>query len=68
MILFLTIEISEKGRDDYRAFLYFADTEEMLRYEIRGYGETPGIAADLAWNRFNSPERDNFVLGCWKWE
>jgi hypothetical protein len=54
MIHFLTITIQEKGGGpgDYRAFLNFGDDEEKTVCQIRGYGDTPGKAADDAYRRF----------------
>jgi hypothetical protein len=54
MIHFLTITIQEKagGPGDYRAFLNFGDDEDKMVYQIRGYGLTPGQAADDAYNKF----------------
>ncbi len=55
---FLGIEINEKGvrrggcQGDYRAFLEWGDSETMLRYQIRGYGDTPGKAADDAYAKW----------------
>lgn len=49
---FLGITINEKGQEDYRAFLEWGDSKTMLRYQIRGYGDTPGKAADLAYVRW----------------
>jgi len=49
---FLCITINEKGQEDYRAFLEWGDSETMLRYQIRGYGGTPGKAADDAYAKW----------------
>ena len=56
MIQFLNITIQSKSDDDWRAFLDWADSDIMMRYQIRGYGNTPGAAAD-AWSKFND-DRD----------
>ena len=67
MIHFLNITIQCKAADDWRSFLDWADSSNMLRYQLRGYGETPGTAADSAWNRFNE-DRNLFsdIEGDWK--
>ena len=51
---FLGITINEKSKEDYRAFLKWGDSETMLRYQIRGYGDTPGKAADDAYVKWCS--------------
>jgi hypothetical protein len=52
MIHFLNITIQNKSGDDFRAFLEWANSETMSLYEIRGYGDTPGKAADDAYARY----------------
>jgi hypothetical protein len=69
MIYFMSITIHEKSKgDDYRAFLNFADRETMMAYEIRGYGDTPGKAADDAYARFAGGDPHAFVTDEWVWE
>ena len=69
MISFLKITIHEKGKgDDYRAFLDFADRETMTVYQIRGYGDTPGKAADDAYARYESEDRYDHVTDEWEWK
>jgi len=69
MIHFLTIKINEKGRgEDYRAFLTFGCTESQMVYEIRGYGNTPGKAADAVYARYASEDRDQSVSDHWEWK
>jgi hypothetical protein len=54
MIHFLNITLQAKSeKEDWRAFLDWADRDTMKRYQLRGYGATPGEAADDAWRRFN---------------
>lgn len=68
MIHFLNITITQKGADvdkDWRAFLDWVDSETMTRYQLRGYGETPGEAADDAWQRYNT-DRDFFADDSWE--
>ena len=67
MIHFLNITIQCKGGDDFRAFLDWADDECMTRYQLRGYGDTPGRAADDAWTRYNG-DRDTHIIHEEKWE
>lgn len=67
MIHFLKITIQEKCKDDYRAFLEWADSDTMMCYEIRGYGDTPGKAADDAYARFIE-DRDWYSEDEWEWE
>lgn len=68
MIHFIKIEIREKGFDEYRSFAVFADSEEMMCYEIRGYGSTPALACADAWEKFKSEDRWHYVEDEWKWE
>ena len=69
MIHFMSITIHEKGKgDDYRAFLHFADRETMTAYEIRGYGDTPGKAADDAYAHYESEDRYYHVTDEWEWK
>ena len=78
MIHFLKITIQRKSdvpgmpdlAEDWRAFLDWADSETMTVYQLRGYGDTPGKAADDAWANYNDEElgRDFYVADTWKWE
>jgi hypothetical protein len=52
MKTFLGITINEKGQGDYRAFLEWGDSSTGTLYHIRGYGDTPGKAADDAYARW----------------
>ena len=66
-IHFLTITINEKGiGEDYRAFLTFAERDTMTVFEIRGYGDTPGEAADDAYHRFET-DREKYIEDSWEW-
>ncbi len=67
MIHFLNITIQGKGGDDFRAFLDWADDESMTRYQLRGYGDTPGRAADDAWARYNE-DGNTYIAHEEKWE
>lgn len=60
MIKFLSITIQEKGTDDYRAFLDWANKSTMTRYQLRGYGATPHAAAEDAWKKYNE-DRDFYI-------
>ena len=67
MIHFLKITVQEKGKgDDYRAFLDYADPDTMMCYQIRGYGSTPGQAADDAYAKYEE-DRSFYVEDSWKW-
>jgi hypothetical protein len=39
----------------------------MRRYELLGYGDTPGKAADDAWTRYNG-DRDTYIINDEEWE
>ena len=68
MIHFLHITVQEKGRgEDYRAFLDWADSETMMCYQIRGYGSTPGQAADHAYAKYKE-DREGYAEGGWEWK
>lgn len=61
MIHFLQITLQAKDPAcDWRAFLDWADSETMKRYQLRGYGATPGEAAEDAWCKYNE-DRDHYV-------
>lgn len=66
MIHFLNITIQQKSKNDWRAFLDWADSKTMTRYQLRGYGDTPGEAADDAYHRFET-DRDKYADGSWEW-
>lgn len=67
MIHFLNITIQRKGGDDFRAFLDWADSETMTQYQLRGYGDTPGRAADDAWAKYER-DRDYYIEGECEWK
>ena len=68
MIHFLKITIQEKSKgEDYRAFLDWADSETMMVYQIRGYGDTPGKAADDAYAKYEE-DREFYVEDEWEWK
>jgi hypothetical protein len=68
MIHFLKITVQEKGRgEDYRAFLDWADSETMTVYQIRGYGSTPGQAADDAYAKYDE-DRERYTEDKWEWK
>ena len=69
MIHFISIEVQEKIKDeDYRAFLTFEDSKTMTVYQICGYGETPGKAADYAYASYHSENRYDLVTDSWESE
>ena len=52
MVHFGNITVQCKDLDDWRAFLSWIDTERNMIYDIRGYGTTPGAAADDAYSKY----------------
>jgi hypothetical protein len=69
MIHFISIEVQEKSQnEDYRAFLTFEDSKTMTVYQIRGYGDTPGKAADYAYASYQSEDRYDLVTDSWESE
>lgn len=70
MIHFLSITVTQKGADvdkDWRAFLNWGDSETKTCYQLRGYGQTPGEAADDAWRRYKE-DRDFYADDQWEWK
>jgi hypothetical protein len=58
--ILLQIVIQEKGSDDYRSFAIVKHPNGD-RWELRGYGSTPGKAADHVYDRFEQePEQWEF--------
>lgn len=55
-VSFRKIIIQEKSSDDWRSFLSFYSEETEVLYQIRGYGSTPGEAADDVYKTFNDEE------------
>lgn len=66
MIHFNQIAIQKKAENDWRAFLNWSDSEAMIQYQLRGYGSTPGEAADDAYAKYNE-DRDYYVEDSWEW-
>jgi hypothetical protein len=66
MIHFNQIAIQKKSENDWRAFLNWSDSETMMQYQLRGYGSTPGEAADDAYAKYNE-DRDYYVEDSWEW-
>jgi hypothetical protein len=68
-VSFLEMIIEEKCCNDWRAFLSFYSTETNVVYRLRGYGSTPGEAADDAWKTFNDEDLRWFGIDSYKkWE
>lgn len=68
MIRFLKITVQEKSKgEDYRAFLDWADSKTMTVFQLRGYGDTPGKAADDAYAKYED-DRDSYIEDQWGWE
>lgn len=59
---FISIRVEAKSvvDNDWRAFLRFIDEEEKLILGIRGYGASPGGAADDAWKDYLDGIQENF--------
>lgn len=52
-VSFVQMILQEKCSNDWRSFLSFYSKETDVIYGLRGYGSTPGEAADNAWEKFN---------------
>lgn len=61
-VSFRQIIIQEKSHDDWRSFLFFYSEETEVLYSLRGYGKTPGEAADDAYKTFNDEDLRWFEL------
>jgi hypothetical protein len=68
MIHFLQITIQEKDRNDYRSFLDWADSKTMMVYQLRGYGDSPSMAAGNAYAKFNDEDRHDYITDEWEWK
>lgn len=67
-VSFLQMIIQEKCSTDWRSFLRFFSKETGVIYQLRGYGTTPGEAADNAWKTFNDEELRWFEIDSYeKW-
>ncbi len=60
MIHFLSITIQSKSENDFRSFLDWADDKSMIRYQLRGYGDSPSAAANDAWVKYIE-DRDSYI-------
>ena len=68
MIHHLGIDVCEKAAGDFRAFLYWADSESNEKYEIRGYStESFGDAANNAQQKFVT-DREAYSEYCGPWD
>jgi len=68
-VVFLQMKIQEKCSIDWRSFLSFYSKETNVIYGLRGYGSTPGEAADDAWKTFNDEELRWFGIDSYeRWE
>ena len=54
------IVIQEKCPGDWRSFLTWNDYGDRMTYRLRGYGDTPGKAADDAWRRYQEGLKEDF--------
>lgn len=68
-VSFLQMKIQEKSSNDWRSFLSFYSKETDVIYGLRGYGSTPGEAADDAWKTFCDEELRWMEIDSYeKWE
>ena len=66
---FLQIVVRAKSEidNDWRAFLQWADRDEMMVYEIRGYGDSAGAAVIDAQKKFAEDPLEN-ATDYWEWK
>ena len=66
---FLQVVVQAKSEpdNDWRAFLHWADPEEMMVYEIRGYGDSACAAMTDAQQKFADDPFDN-ASDYWEWK
>ena len=65
-VSFLQMQIQEKCSNDWRSFLSFYSEETNVIYRLRGYGSTPGEAADDAWKWFSDEDLRWFEIDSYK--
>ena len=53
--------------NDWRSFLQWANRDEMMVYEIRGYGSSPGEASEDAYKKFNE-DAQFYAEDQWEWK
>jgi hypothetical protein len=60
---FIDIRVEAKSEidNDWRAYIRFIDHEENLIRGMRGYGNTPGEAADDAWKDYLDGRGNDFI-------
>ena len=66
---FLQIVVNCKSipDNDWRSFLQWANRDEMMVYEIRGYGSSPGEASEDAYKKFND-DPEFYAEDQWEWK
>ena len=66
---FLQIVVNCKSipDNDWRSFLQWANRDEMMVYEIRGYGKSPGEASEDAYKKFNE-DAQFYAEDQWEWK
>lgn len=67
---FIEIIVRAKSEvdNDWRSYIRFGSKETMEVFEVRGYGSSPGEAAENAWERYNDPELRFFEFSVEPWE
>lgn len=56
-----SIAVDQKSPGDWRAFLEWVDYDDKMIYTLRGYGDSPGKAADDAWRKFSEGVGERFA-------
>lgn len=66
---FLQIVVRAKSEidNDWRSFLQWADRDEMMVYEIRGYGQSSGEASEDAYKKFKE-DAQFYAEDHWEWK
>lgn len=63
----IIVRCKSEPDNDWRSFLQWADRDEMMVYEIRGYGQTPGEASEDAWKLFKE-DAELHSSDRWEWK
>ena len=67
---FIEIVVRAKSEvdNDWRSYIRFGSKETMEVFEVRGYGSSPGEAAEDAWKTYNDPDLRFFEFSVEPWE
>lgn len=64
----IVVRAKSEADNDWRSYIRFGSKETMQVFEVRGYGSSPGRAAENAWKRYKDPELRFFEFSVEPWE